>query len=135
MQARKGRKGLIIGVAIILVLAVFVVGGVYRKPILEAVSPQASISLVNATYLEEHCGFLGPDYNTFDWTFTLVNTGGADGYASVSFFVNSQHIVDNKYFVKAHSQAVEHMAVQGPEHPSGCPPEVSTISLTSTQSA
>ncbi len=53
---------------------------------------------------------------TFDWTFTLVNFGGANGVATVAFLVDGGTVDINQYTVPVGVPVTQSTAVRGPDH-------------------
>lgn len=97
------------------IIVIAVVGGV----IVFAVIPyfqQPKITLTNATHTTAGCGAFGPARWTYAWTFTLVNTGDANGFATVEFYLNGQPDIGTfttiTYLVPHGSQVTEQASVQ-----------------------
>lgn len=100
---------------------------------------QPSITMTDASYVTGTCvPVQGGFGNRFNWTFTLVNTGSADGDASVQFLLNGNSIGFIHYFVPQHSQVPESSTNYGAIYPTsvGCnAPETPGISLASVTKA
>src|SRR5881398_1999378 len=69
----------------------------------------------------------------FHWTFTLVNTGTADGDASIGFLLGGNPLGYSHFFVPQHSQVTENATLfgSGSLSPGQCPSETPGISLAS----
>ena len=97
---------------------------------------QPRITLTAANYVTGTCVPMGNGYyaNRFNWTFTLVNTGTADGDASVGFLLDGNSAGYAHYLVPQHSQVTENATVYGSGYPSPAQcggPETPGISLAS----
>lgn len=98
-------------IAVILVAAV--VGAAYY---LVAIAPQPRIVLTDSTYTTTGCGAFGPNHFTYTWTFTLINTGDADGFGTVKFYVvQGVEVAENVYFIPQHSQITRGGSVNSPD--------------------
>ncbi len=96
---------------------------------------QPRITLTNASYVVGTCVPVQGGYgNRFNWTFTLVNVGTADGDASVGFLLNENSIGYRYYSVPRHSQVTENATIYGAIYPSRgqcAGPETPGVSLAS----
>src|SRR5437879_9452921 len=96
---------------------------------------QPRVTLTAANYVTEACVPMGNGYyaNRFHWTFTLVNTGTADGDASIGFLLDGNSLGYSHFFVPQHSQVTENANLfgSGSLSPGECPPETPGISLAS----
>jgi hypothetical protein len=91
------------------VVVVLVVGAVIAGALFAGVQQSSNLSTPNiavtntdGTY-RENCGAFGDQTTTWDWSATLVNTGGG-GYADIGYDVNGQQVTQNTYYVSAKSQ-------------------------------
>ena len=96
---------------------------------------QPRVALTATKYATESCVPLGNGYyaNRYNWTFTLVNTGTADGDASIGFLLDGNSVGYTHFLVPQHSQVTENATVfgSGSLSPSRCPSETPDISLAS----
>jgi len=96
---------------------------------------QPRVTLTAANYVTETCVPMGNGYyaNRFRWTFTLVNTGTADGDASIGFLLDGNSLGYSHFFVPQHSQVTENANLfgSGSLSPGQCPSETPGISLAS----
>src|SRR2546425_10045883 len=90
MPAPAPRQRRYVGLIVVVVIAVVVVGIFFGVglPMVQQSVAAPKITLTDSTYTSDGCGFFGPYYYVFTWTFKLVNTGNADGFATVMFLVN-----------------------------------------------
>jgi len=69
---------------------------------------QPNVTLTDERFVSTPCApVLGGYANRFDATFTLVNTGRADGYAAVQFLLNGNSMGYRSYFVPQGSRVTE----------------------------
>ena len=101
--------GAIVAIIVAVVVVAVVVGAVVVGAFLAGVQnaavlskPKVSVTNTQGTYAED-CGAYGSQSTTWDWSATLVNTGGA-GFANIGFDVNGQQVTQNDYYVSAMSQ-------------------------------
>ncbi len=100
----KGRSTAAIVVAIVVVIVVVVIAALVvlnflrTSPASPTAQPNVNVVNTSATY---SCPFLSSPYETF--TFTLVNSGNANAYADVGFYVDSQLVTSNSYYAPAGS--------------------------------
>jgi len=96
---------------------------------------QPRITLTAANYVAEACVRMGNGYyaNRFNWTFTLVNEGTADGDASVGFLLDENSLGYTHFLVPQHSQVTRNASLfgSGSLSPGQCPAETPGISLAS----
>ena len=96
---------------------------------------QPQVALTATKYATEYCVPMGNGYyaNRYNWTFTLVNTGTADGDASIGFLLDGNSVGYTHFLVPQHSQVTENATVfgSGSLSPSRCPSETPDISLAS----
>jgi len=127
---QKSFVGLIVVIVIAVVaIAFFLAVGL---PLIQQSVAAPKITLTDATYTTFGCGLFGPYYYTFTWTFTLVNTGNADGFATVTFYVNGEAVAYNLYFVPAGAQITRIASVRGPDHGGWPCPDTDSPSLAIT---
>lgn len=112
-------------VAIVVVVAVFFVA-VYPMTL------QPKITLTDSLYARSGCGFFGPYYFVFAWVFNLTNTGNANGFATVTFYVNGNAVGANQYYVPLGSTVNKAVSVNGPDHGGWPCPEGDSPSLAIT---
>lgn len=97
------------------VVGVVVVGAALALVVVPYLA-QPKVTLTAATYSTSGCAGFGPDQWTYTWTFTLVNTGNANGFATVEFYLNGQPNVGTYstivYLVPQGSQVTEQTSVQ-----------------------
>src|SRR5256885_4077678 len=101
--------GAIVAIIVAVVVVAVVVGAVVVGAFLAGVQnaavlskPNVAVTNTQGTYAED-CGAYGSQSTTWDWSATLVNTGGA-GFANIGFDVNGQQVTQNDYYVSAMSQ-------------------------------
>src|SRR5437870_4646281 len=101
--------GAIVAIIVAVVVVAVVVGAVVVGAFLAGVQnvavlskPNVTVTNTQGTYAED-CGAYGSQSTTWDWSATLVNTGGA-GFANIGFDVNGQQVTQNDYYVSAMSQ-------------------------------
>jgi hypothetical protein len=96
---------------------------------------QPRVTLTAANYVTQRCVPIGNGYyaNRFNWTFTLVNTGTADGDASIGFLLDGNSLGYDHFLVPQHSQVIEHPTLHGSGSlsPSQCPSETPGLALAS----
>jgi len=119
---------------VIAIVAVVIVGLAwgFGIPLAQQSAATPKITLTDAAYTQSGCGLFGPYYYTFRWTFTLVNTGNANGFASVMFYVNGDSAGKNQYFVPLGSQITRSSSVNGPDHGGWPCPSTDRSNLTIT---
>jgi len=94
-----------------------------------------NIALRDATYTTQTCVPIGGGYaNRYDWTFTLANSGPANGVASIALESNGNPIGYDRFSVARNSEVVATRAIYGEvfSSPAGCgPPETTGVRLAS----
>ena len=101
--------------SVILVAAALVLIGLVWYP----TTQQPNIALTDASYTTESCVPVGSGFgNRYAWTFTLINTGTADGSAAIRFDLDGYPIGYNHYPVSQRSQIRAAGAIYGSMHPS-----------------
>src|SRR6266540_1967334 len=100
--------GAIIAIVVAVVVVVIVVGaviaGAFYSGIQQASNLPPNVVVTNAhSSYYENCGAFGTQTTRWDWSATLVNTGGS-GFADVGFDVNGQQVTQNTYYVAASYQ-------------------------------
>lgn len=124
------RLGILV-VAILVASALAVVGLVWYPSTL-----QPAVALTGAKFVQTaSCVFSDGWYsNRYAWSFTLINAGNADGYASAEFFINGAPNGYLPFLVGQHSQVTETGVTGGYNYPTlaACgAPETLTVSLAS----
>ena len=101
--------GAIIAIIVAVVVVVVIVGAVVAGAFLAGVQQAAVLSKPNVVvtnthaYTTDDCGAYGTQTTEWQWTATLVNTGGA-GYVEIGYDANDQQITQNTYYVSARSE-------------------------------
>lgn len=91
------------------VVVVIVVGAVIAGAFFAGIQQASNLSTPNIAVTNGHssyaedCGAFGSDTTNWDWSATLVNTGGS-GFADIGYDVNGQQVIQNTYNVGASSQ-------------------------------
>ena len=133
----KSRRLVQIAVAVVAAVAVLAVALYYMSavylPAAQEAATQPRITITDAGYYESGCGFFGPYYRTFTWTFSLVNTGDADGFAVVTFTVNGEGVGQDTYHVPAGTSVEKTGSVRGPDHGGWPCPDTDNPNLSITQ--
>jgi len=79
--------------------------------VLVPLSQQPRVTLTEGTYTTSGCGAFGPSRWTFTFRFNLVNTGNANGFATVELYLNGQPNIGTyatiNFFVPEESQVTE----------------------------
>ena len=92
-------------VVVVVVVVGAVLAGAFFAGIQQASNlstPNVAISNYHGSYTED-CSVYGSQTSAWDWSATLVNTGGA-GFAEIGYNVNGQQVTHNTYYVSANSQ-------------------------------
>ena len=114
---------LIVGIVIIVM-----VGGVVAFVAIPYLA-QPKVTLTAETYTMSNC-MSYPSHFTFTWTFTLVNTGNANGFATVELYLNGQPGIGTystiTYLVPQGSQVSEQPSLNSPDCGSYSPGAVIT---------
>jgi hypothetical protein len=131
---RRSRLDGMLGIvaAAILVTAALAIGALVWYP----TTLQPAITLTDARFVQTaSCvGVNGWYGNEYDWSFTLVNAGSADGYASAQFFVDGNPMGYAPFLVRQHAQVTVTGVTVGNLYPTSAAcggPEVLTVSLAS----
>ena len=101
--------GAIIAIIVAVVVVVIVIGVVVAGAFLAGVQQAAVLSKPNVTvtnthgYTTDDCGAYGTQTTEWQWTATLVNTGGA-GYADIGYDANDQQVTQNTYYIAARAE-------------------------------
>jgi hypothetical protein len=91
------------------VVVVIVVGAVIAGAFFAGIQQASNLSTPNVVVTNTHssyyenCGAFGTQTTRWDWSATLVNTGGS-GYADIGYDVNGQQVTQNTYYVAASYQ-------------------------------
>jgi len=99
----------IIAIVVAVVVVVIVVGAVIAGAFLAGVQNASVLSEPNVAltdthgYVTGHCGAYLTNTTDWDWSATLVNTGGG-GFVDIGYYVNGQQVSHNTYYVNAKSQ-------------------------------
>ena len=130
----KSRPMFIVAIVAVVIAAIAIIAVLVQ--IWYGTTLQPRITLTAANYVTGACVPMGNGYyaNRFNWTFTLVNTGTADGDASVGFLLDGNSVGYTHYLVPQHSQVTENATVYGSGYPSPAQcggPETPGISLAS----
>jgi hypothetical protein len=94
-----------VAVVVVVIVVGAVIAGAFFAGIQQASNlstPNVAVTNAHSSYTE-NCGTFGSHTTTWDWSATLVNTGGR-GFADIGFDVNGQQVTQNTYFVSANSQ-------------------------------
>lgn len=124
LPGHKLRNILIVAVIVVVALAAI---GYY----VVVIYPQPNIVLTDALWSVSGCGFLGPSAYTFTWTFTLVNAGSADGFATVTAYLNGAAWGSVQYFVLHGTQVDKSFSIDSPD----CSPYTPDIGISSVTKA
>ncbi len=89
-------------VKIAIVAVIVIVALVIAVPFIQEALRQPTITLTDRTVFRTTCGLFGSS-QTYRFVFTLVNSGDADGFANVQFFIDSTNRANNNYFIPAGS--------------------------------
>lgn len=84
-------------VVVVLVVVILALVGIGYYALI--IYPQPNITLTDVLYNSSGCGFFGNLYYTYSMTFTLVNTGSADGFATVVGYIDGSGVGQVQYFV------------------------------------
>lgn len=97
---------------------------------------QPKITMTDSSQYTSGCGLFGPYYYVFNWHFNLTNTGNADGFATVTYYVNNNAVGSNDYFVPQGTTVAKSQSVQGTTQ-SGwpCTTEYPNIAVTNVRKA
>ncbi len=117
---------------IIAVVAVIVVGlalGI-GIPLAQQSVTVPKITLTDAPYSTSGCLF-GFGHYTYTWTFTLVNSGTANGFATVTAYIDGAATGAVQYFVPAGSQTSKGFSVDA----SDCASHSPDLAITSVTKA
>lgn len=130
---QKSRSGLLVGIVAVVVAAIAVVAALVL--VWYPTTMQPKILLTDASYVTGTCVPVSGGFgNRYNWTFTLANTGNADGHASVGFELDGNSVGYREYFVPQHSQVTENATEYGAIYPTSADcgaPETPGISLSS----
>jgi len=130
-RASRDRKPGILAAAILIVPALAIVGLVWYPSTLQPAVSLTDVRFVQTASCVPVNGWYG---NRYDWSFTLVNAGSADGYASAEFFVDGNGMGFLPFLVGQHAQVTETGSTVGNLYPTlgACgAPESLTVSLAS----
>jgi len=120
-------------VSVIIVVAAVTLFGLVWYP----TTQQPDIALTDASYVTEPCVPVETGFgNRYAWTFTLINTGPADGSAAIRFDLDGNPIGYNHYAVPQRSEITTTGAIYGSIHesPADCgTSETPGISLASVR--
>jgi hypothetical protein len=100
-----------VAVVVVVIVVGAVIAGAFFAGIQQASNlstPNIAVTDAHSSYVED-CGAFGSHTTTWDWSATLVNTGGS-GFADIGFDVNGQQVTQNTFYVSATSQ---HPITQG----------------------
>jgi len=114
------------------VVAVIVVGVVLGIgiPLAQQSVAAPKITLTDALYSTSGC-FLGFGHYTYTWTFTLVNSGTADGFATVVGYIDGNAAGQAVFFVPAGAHVDKGFSIDAPDCNSHSP----NIGITSVTKA
>jgi len=96
---------IVVAVVVVVIIAGAVIAGAFFAGIQQSSNlstPNIAVTNTQGTYSDD-CGVYGTQTTTWDWSATLVNTGG-NGFANIGFDVNGQQVTENTYYVGTTSQ-------------------------------
>ncbi len=102
----KGRSTTAIVAAVVLIIVVVVVAAIVlfnffrTSPASPTATPNVNVTNTSGTY---SCPVFGTPAMT--WSFTLVNSGNANAYADLGFYLNDVLVTSNSYYAPAGSSA------------------------------
>lgn len=136
----KSKRNLTIAVVVCVIIVVVIIILAYvfavYLPAAQQAATQPKITMTDAGYYTSGCGFFGPYYWIFTWTFNLTNTGNANGFATVTYYVNSNQVGMNVYYVPAGGTVSKAATVDGPDHGGyPCPTDSPDLAITSVSKA
>src|SRR5713101_5564872 len=95
------------------IVVIVIVGAVIAVAVIPYFA-QPKITLTDASHTTSGCNFSSAQW-TYTWTFMLVNTGNANGFATVEFYLNGQPNIGTYsnvvYLVPQGSQVAEQHSV------------------------
>jgi hypothetical protein len=122
----------VVVVAIIVLYFVFAV----HLPAAQLAAAQPKFTLTEAAYNSVGCAPFELDQRIFDWVYNLTNTGNANGFATVTFFVNNDSVGQSISYVPAGGWVWKSATVYGPNYGSyPCPADIPYLAITSVMKA
>jgi hypothetical protein len=93
-----------VAVVVVVIVVGAVIAGAFYAGIQQAANlpPNVAVTNTHSDYYE-NCGAFGTQTTRWDWSATLVNTGGS-GFADIGYDVNGQQVTQNTYYVAASYQ-------------------------------
>ncbi len=89
---------IVVVVVVVIIAAIVLLNFLRTSPASPTAQPNVNVTNTSGSY---SCPLFGTPSETF--TFTLVNSGNANAYATVGFYVNSQQVTTNNYYAAAGS--------------------------------
>lgn len=111
---------IVVVIAAVIIAAIVLVNFLRTSPASPTAQPNVNVTNTSGS---SSCPFLGTPSMTF--SFTLVNSGNANAYATVGFYLNSQQVTSNNYFTAAGTSTPYTISVTL----SACPATGSTYSI------
>ncbi len=101
-------------------------------PLAQTYLSQPVIVPTDIGFTKSGCGvFTNTTFYTYNATFTLVNTGGASGFASTNFVLNGTVTLEsNLYYVPANSQVTKTWSIAGPNCNANSLPSLDVVKVT-----